>query len=58
MGMNINKSWRDKKSGCIDLIFRFAFYDANRANASIRNGDIARICTLPPAIDDDPVSNN
>ena len=58
MGMNINESWRDEKTGRIDLIFRFAFYDANRTDASIRNGNIARISTLPSAIDDEPVSNN
>jgi hypothetical protein len=58
MRMNIDKSGCDEKTGRIDLIFRFAFYDANRADASIRNGDIARICTMPRAIDNEPVSNN
>jgi hypothetical protein len=56
--VDIDKSWRDKKAGRIDLIFRFAFYDANRTDASIRNGDIARISRLTRAINDEPVSNN
>jgi len=56
--MNIDKSGRDEKSARIDLIFRFAFYDANRTDASIRNGDIAGVSALPCAIDDEPVSNN
>jgi len=58
MGMDIDKSRRDEKTGRIDLIFRFAFYDANRTDAPIRDGDVARISTLPRAIDDEPVSNN
>ena len=58
MRMNIDKAGCDKKTGSIDLIFRFAFYNANRADASIRNGDIARISAPPSAIDDEPVSNN
>jgi hypothetical protein len=58
VGVNIDESGRDKKTARIDLIFRFAFYDPDRTDASIRNGDIARICTLPRAINDEPVSNN
>jgi len=56
--MNIDKSGRDEQTARIDLIFRVAFYDPNRTDASIRDGDIARISTLPRAIDDEPVSNN
>ena len=58
MCVDINKSRRDKKTGRIDLIFRFAFDDAYRVDASIRNCDVTAISTLPRAIDDEPVSNN
>ena len=58
MGVNVDKSWRDEKTGGVDLIFRFAFYGADRSDASIRNGDVARVSTAPCAIDDEPVSND
>jgi hypothetical protein len=58
MRVYIYKSRRDQKTGGVDLIFRCAFYSANRTDASIRDGNVARISTPPRAIDDEPVSNN